>query len=324
MTVALVSAPIGRRTAGAPDVYWADAIGSRVQPDRLEGVVEATFDRACNLALESGDMVTLLASGVGNVAHGIRLAHQPRLDGILRRGMRAEARDGRLMFDDGAVVVALAGAHRWICPLIPGMGGESGNWLPSALLAREFLRDHASTQASEVLRHVLGSPQPPTPLTARISTVFPDLASATISADRGRALKAVSRLVGLGPGLTPAGDDFVIGWLAGLTLAANTPARLEFLRSMCAEVRFLRDATTQVGRQHLSDACALQFSERLSDVCTAIASGAPMHTLAGRLTAQLAVGATSGADAAAGLMLALFACGSHDTGVEGVCHAHPA
>ena len=79
---------------------------------------------------------------------------------------------------------------------------------------------------------------------------------------------------------------------------------------MCGEIALLRQATTSVSRQHLEDACALLFSERLLGVCVAIADGAPAPKLALRVAAQLAVGATSGADAAAGLMFALFECGS--------------
>jgi Protein of unknown function (DUF2877) len=151
-----------------------------------------------------------------------------------------------------------------------------------------------------------------TALAARVSAVIGQLEPATRAYDAAAALRAVAQLIGLGPGLTPAGDDFIIAWLAGLTLTATTPERRAFLHAMCSGIQGLRFATTSVSSKHLDDACALMFSERLSDLCVAIAAAAPARILAARVAAQLAVGATSGADAAAGLMFALFDCGAID------------
>jgi hypothetical protein len=67
----------------------------------------------------------------------------------------------------------------------------------------------------------------------------------------------------------------------------------------------LQAKTTLVSWQHLDDARDLLFSERLADLCVTIAAGARSALLATRLDAQLAVGASSGADAAAGLLFAL-------------------
>src|SRR5262249_17823350 len=136
--------------------------------------------------------------------------------------------------------------------------------------------------------------------------VLPQLMEATRSQDSRAALDLLARLIGLGPGLTPAGDDFIIGWLAGLALTTRTSAQNAFLEAICHGVERLAQATTFVSRQHLRDACALMFSERLSDLCVAIAFGEPQPVLASRVTAQIAIGASSGADAAGGLIFALW------------------
>jgi hypothetical protein len=121
----------------------------------------------------------------------------------------------------------------------------------------------------------------------------------------GEMLAGFRDLIGLGPGLTPAGDDFIIGVLAGLTVMARSPRQHDFLSALRMEVAALAGATTPISRQHLTDACNLMFSERLSDVCVAIASGGSPSELKSLLAAQVAVGATSGADAAAGLIFVL-------------------
>lgn len=163
----------------------------------------------------------------------------------------------------------------------------------------------APGSASDVLRAVVGSHAADRPLAARFRELLSMLSRSVQMRDAVCALACIGQLIGLGPGLTPAGDDFVIGWLAGLTLTAATPEHISFLQSVREGMAPLQAKTTLVSWQHLDDARALMFSERLSDVCVTIAAGGPTALLATRLDAQLAVGASSGADAAAGLLFAL-------------------
>jgi hypothetical protein len=173
-----------------------------------------------------------------------------------------------------------------------------------ALQVRDLLG--RSTSRSEFLAVVLSKSHPRTALAAHVARLLPRLAAAARVHDADDALRLVAQLVGLGPGLTPAGDDFIIGWLAGLTLSAATPARLAFLHAIREGLDALRHATTSISSQHLGDACASMFSEHLSELCMAIAWAAPEGLLAECVSAQTAVGASSGADAAAGLLLALL------------------
>jgi Protein of unknown function (DUF2877) len=67
----------------------------------------------------------------------------------------------------------------------------------------------------------------------RISTA---LARPAREPDAHGALLVLQELVSLGPGLTPAGDDFMIGWLAGLTLTARSPSERTFLAAVCTDI----------------------------------------------------------------------------------------
>jgi hypothetical protein len=131
------------------------------------------------------------------------------------------------------------------------------------------------------------------------------LALATQKRDPDAALTSLQQVIGVGPGLTPGGDDFIIGWLAGLVLTAQSSEELGFVRAMATGINSMSEATTPFSAQHIADACAFEFSERLSDLCMALCQHAPFPILGSRLVAQLAIGATSGADAAAGLAFAL-------------------
>ena len=286
----------------------AETIGSRVPRGHCSGRVEAVFENACNVALDGGGLVTVLSPHVGNVAHGIRLSRALRFDTRLRRGMPVRIDGDSVDFDAGAVAVELAGAHTWASAFRPGCCVWNRRSIRAAERARDLLRREATPRGSEFLAAVLRREAPATPLAARIAPVLAMLARSARSRDCTGALCQIAQLVGLGPGLTPAGDDFIIGWLAGLALRADTPPQHGFLRELCAGIAPLGCATTSVSRQHLEDACALAFSERLSDLCLAIGDGAPAPRLAAAVAAQVQVGASSGADAAAGLIFALFDC----------------
>jgi hypothetical protein len=324
MTCAALAEPYqeGQPAGRCPCNLEAETIGCRVPRTRREGHVEAVFEHAWILRMEDGALVAVLAQQAGNVARGIRLASGLPRDVRLQAGMRVRIDPQRLSFDDASIEVKLSAARLWAPELRPGMWDRHGNSLDAALTVRKLLCREAARSGSEFLAQALRLQRPPTTLAVRVSAILDRLGPAVSGGDRTGALNAVSQLIGLGPGLTPAGDDFIVGWLVGLMLLAKTPGDCEFLHAMCTGVEGLRFATTSVSSQHLDDACALLFSERLSDLCVAIAVGAPAPRLASRVSAQLAVGATSGADAAAGLMFALFDCGRSTGEFEGECRAN--
>jgi Protein of unknown function (DUF2877) len=286
--------------------FVADFIGCGILRRSAIGHVIAVFQRACILALQDGQMIALLTRSLGNVAHGIRLNCNPRLDRIIQIGLSTRVTRHEMVI--GRVTVLLSGARVWSANLRPGMARERKT-LTAALLARQLLRER-NASCSELLATVLRLPRPASALTGWIAVTLPQLSRATLRLDHQAALVSLSKLIGLGPGLTPAGDDFIIGWLAGVVLMAGTPADLEFLNAVSSGLTSLGSGTTPISRQHLRDAAEREFSESLSDVCFALASGASERELAESLSRQLSVGATSGADAAAGLMFALFDCSS--------------
>ena len=302
--MASVSVPTPR----AVNELWAETIGCCVLRACDSGKVEAVFDRACNILLDAGGLVTILGHSAGNVAHGIRLRSDQRLDRMFRRGMPVHVGDERVCFDGGTVSVLLSAASTWKPAFRLGMSNWDGRSIDAAFLVADFLRDLALGRGSEFLAAVLRAGPRATPLAFRILEILPPLAGAVRSYDRTATLQCVANLIGLGPGLTPAGDDFIVGLLAGLTLSAQTEAQIDYLRAVCCGVGLLSNATTCVSRQHLRDSCALAFSERLSDLCVSIALGAAKPRLVSHVAAQISVGASSGTDAAAGLIFALIEC----------------
>ena len=112
---------------------------------------------------------------------------------------------------------------------------------------------------------------------------------------------AAARLVGLGQGLTPPGDDFLCGFLAaGHCRRAAGLARSQLLTSFAEAVREL--PRTDHGHQRRAS-CATPLAGRVSRPLAALAeacSGAPGSDLDGALLRLAAIGHSSGLDAATG------------------------
>ncbi len=94
--------------------------------------------------------------------------------------------------------------------------------------------------------------------------------------DYPEAALRLSRLLGLGIGLTPSGDDFLCGVLAGLHMTGND--RHPFTQRLRSELANRLSDTIDFSAAFLSCALDLQFSlavnrlYRLPDACEILAS----------------------------------------------------
>jgi hypothetical protein len=122
------------------------------------------------------------------------------------------------------------------------------------------------------------------------------------------AAQAAQGLIGCGPGLTPSGDDLVVGFLAGLwSTACDDPGRRTFRRALCAAVAAAARATGDISRVYLTHAIHGRFAEPLTTLAVRIADGADRDEIARASAAALRVGHTSGGAGVHGLLLALAA-----------------
>lgn len=124
------------------------------------------------------------------------------------------------------------------------------------------------------------------------------LARGAASLAAGRWAEAVAALAGLGPGLTPSGDDL----LCGYAVALHRLDRPEAPALAAALAALDEDRTTPLSRHLLSWAARGVAGEHHLDWLDSVLRGAPDPA---RLERLLAHGATSGADWAAGALLAL-------------------
>jgi hypothetical protein len=124
------------------------------------------------------------------------------------------------------------------------------------------------------------------------------LRGAVRRADLDAALRTATRLVGLGPGLTPAGDDVLAGTVAGLVLLGH-PAAERFGAGVHA---LAVGRTTELSRALLKHAAAGRVSGEFAAVVRALIGQGDLDTAVATL---LTTGSTSGRAMALGLCTAI-------------------
>jgi hypothetical protein len=141
---------------------------------------------------------------------------------------------------------------------------------------------------------------PPGPGALQLASSAAALGAAMGRSDAGGAAAAAQRLIGLGPGLTPAGDDVLAGALAAVS-ALDPSARLAGCHDALARV-----AVTAAGRTTTLSAALLRHAARGE---VAAPAAAFLAALAGHGDPDAAaaalgrLGHSSGLDLAAGMML---------------------
>ncbi|RBY88268.1 DUF2877 domain-containing protein [Blastococcus sp. TF02A-26] len=124
------------------------------------------------------------------------------------------------------------------------------------------------------------------------------LRGAVRRADLDAALRTATRLVGLGPGLTPAGDDVMAGTIAGLVLLGH-PAAGRFASGVHT---LAAGRTTELSRALLRHAMAGRVSGEYAAVLHGLVGERPLGPA---IAGLMATGSTSGRALALGLCTAI-------------------
>jgi hypothetical protein len=276
--------------------------------------VHSVFERACNIETHAGELVSLLAKKLGNVPHGIRLAGPiAPFTSWLIPGSSAILANATLCIPDADFTVDVSAAAVWrgvaatvsmdagpidVVSMDPCRGAIAVNLRKLRATLYERGPEHGIAPLLTAALHSRSALE--RAFAARLARTLPPLARATAERDVPAVTRAAACLVGLGPGLTPSGDDFLVGYLAALWscagFATGIDGMLERLAKSLAPL-FLR--TNAISRQMLGDATRGRFAECLADVTAALAGEGDIV----EATVQaLALGHSSGADMLCGLL----------------------
>jgi hypothetical protein len=292
--------------------YPAISMGYAVPIGNFDASVHSVFRSAINFRLNGKNgLLTLLASGEGDLPQGIRL-DTPRdfsFEGF-QRGEPAICRDGILHFETSSLTIQLQGARRWKCDL-PALEFDtttpavSAAWTSvwSALNRRQILAE--SQIVAEDLFGLDKTVQ--AGVSRQVRGAMHDLLNATRQHELADP-SAVNSLIGLGSGLTPAGDDLLVGYLAGLWCAARDKSeRAQFVSNLGRAILRRSRKTNDISRTYLYHAVRGQVSSRLANLAEAICHGENPGPLLEIAEAAMRVGHTSGMEAVTGLLVGLAA-----------------
>jgi hypothetical protein len=124
---------------------------------------------------------------------------------------------------------------------------------------------------------------------------------------RGGEVGDLARLVGAGRGFTPAGDDALVGILAGLDLVTDAQASARGLRAALAAAlpQPLEARTTRLAAQMLAAAVDGLYAEPVLQLLEALGTGEAVDPHHPALRALVQMGQRSGLDTLCGLGAAL-------------------
>ncbi len=291
-----------------------ESISARVSPifrrPGFHATVESAFAEAVNLVTPHGAALALVSQRAGNGPLNAVVSHQQAL-AVLNKNDIVRG-DGVALSLGKGWRLALAPAVTWDpCPNYsrlarwPQVVARNLAWLhrhlpleaPQASLAARPL---ALTQGA------FGSRPSVALVQSRAGQLIDGVLQGYQQGDLGKITAFAGRLAGLGPGLTPAGDDWLAGWLVGLRAAtamngAQSPLNLEAVGR--AVVGSARSRTSHLSLAFLQAAADGAVAEPWHALLAALvdADPTPLRHAAAEIMRH---GATSGSDMLAGFLAA--------------------
>jgi len=293
------------KLSGIPRIADATLVGSvaaRITNADARGTVCGVFDRSFYVTLDAG----LICVGPEDLGAGpLNLLCATWFDGL---SLRTVLQPGDFAIVDsaklraGPVSISLVHAQRWHPP-------PPGPWSNSSLASGLVAFDKALPRQlpSEGLARLLRPTSPtdrPSPVLAAAEAPIRHLVETIGSMDAAHIDgDQIEPLIGLGPGLTPSGDDYLGGLLIALSLIGRTRLRDRLWQALAP---LLVRRTGHISRAHLAAAAAGLGSSALHAVLCAILAGRA-DAISVAVASIAGVGHTSGWDALAGSIAGLRA-----------------
>ena len=279
------------------------------------GSVQSVFSRAINV-LVADRMVCLVRSDVGrgpmnvvlDVGEGLSLTSVG-----VQPGMRIRKQGTRLVLGEGVVTVELppvaAGAPSRRPRPLRDVSRAAGNLerLRKDILLRGNLAGFGNLLSEPAAGLDVGSPQV-TPAAKAASRPLREMVRALSRSDLDPVPEAARSLIGLGPGLTPAADDVLVGLMIALLLASKALGREDDFaeRANACISSEVGGRTTRLSMEFLLHAARGLGGERTVCLLEQVLFGRAEDVDSAALR-LFEVGATSGTDTAFGVLLGVAA-----------------
>lgn len=248
------------------------------------------FDRACNLINEHGDILSIVTRQIGNGPFNLVVENSLCFSHDLHLKAPISLFPTQLML--GKLIVHTADAKVWYpCPDWETLQNRKAD-IRNSLLQLPITNYLNSSGFDTPLGQPSGHDIPNT------QSLLSDFCSTIVNADISGAKKKASKLAGLGPGLTPSGDDYLVGALhAAWIIHPFTVASVlgQEIASTAAPL------TTSLSAAWIRSAGKGEAGVLWHDFFDALVSSNTPR-MQETIKKMLAVGETSGADALAGFV----------------------
>jgi hypothetical protein len=276
-----------------------DHLLGRVLRGGLAGEIHSTFDSVVNISVPSG-LITVAARHLDNAPNTVVIDSASMSPLRARLGGRVVAHGPRLVCP-GHFSIDLDGAAIWHADLPDLSAVVQSQRLEQMVTELERLVDREGQPGGiRPRRGAQGT------IEQEVSRVLDLAAHALVrslaAGDLAAAIAWAERLIGLGPGLTPSGDDFVTGLAA---VIASPGTRMHALLPWVQElVRDSEPRTNVISWTAMHEAAHGRVRESITAVLRAVAAGDP-EALRPAARKVIRIGKTSGTDIVTGVQAGL-------------------
>lgn len=272
-----------QHAALSADLSWQPLLTGR-----HTATVESVFRHALNLSVPGyPQLFTVFPQGSPASPSGLVASHTPAHT-LASMGDMVHIAEGSLEFPHGTI-------HTTNCQFVSNRlhkASRAANlplaWLAEELQQRALPGSFYGPLADDTFNAAQSN---------RLAHTREQLVQSAVANDTPGIARSIRDLVGLGIGLTPSGDDYLVGLLL---VATGQPHPHTLREILVSELPPLLPRTTRVSQQYLAAALEGRFSEPLRQLYSAMHT-AQLPALRQALGTVYAHGATSGQDTATGM-----------------------
>jgi hypothetical protein len=268
----------------------------------VDGIVHSVFTKVCNIQLDKNSLITLISPMLPNYPSAIKLdiAEDQKLCSIgFKTGIKAVINKDEIKMPEACISIKLTGVKVW----------DSSPLFLRSKISEEILNKNIEKIRVLTLKYgqiegiasILDGDKVANHYKDFIINSVKRLAKGISDFDYKEITEASKRLIGLGPGLTPAADDFLLGILASLYyMGYYFGNHLENLKKIAGFMIYdLPGRTTFISEIMLRNGTKARFSEPIRDLMLAVIHNTSVQDECVNL---LSIGGTSGSDCAAGIV----------------------
>lgn len=274
----------------------------RIQIGAFHGIVHSTFSRTLNiLCTDSEDLYTVACRNLDNAPNTLIAGFENLSSFEIVIGDRVYSSTNLLQIGH-RLTVSTVNAEKWRCTLSE-YPKNSEKLIANLSIMKQYI-DNFGKGGGMIKAH-----WPQNSFEEEVTRLLQERSEAFLcelnANRRENALQVAQSLLGLGPGLTPSGDDFLVGLFAVMNLKG---CPLQAYSYLCHEILSkAHQYTNEISLASLKQAACGHVRDSIANLINTLGYGTPEQLLSS-LTTVLGIGSSSGTDIAMGIYSGMRFC----------------